>query len=173
MNPSPPSSPPDQTIFAKLRHAVGRVPIPSSLRKSKWIVLMAVGLILATIFWFQRTPSNEELWAYRMGYGMGQSIRAEGGKVDQEDLAAEMGINADEQDMFADGFKDGRKGRKARYEAPKDIGQSSEPGAGGAYIEPPSLEETQPESPAGDYAINSMYGEARPKADPKQETSEE
>lgn len=170
MTPPPSPSTPQQTFFAKIRHAIHRVPIPMSVKKRKWIALMTAGLLLAAIFWFQRTPSNEELIAYRMGYGMGQVLRADGGKVDPDGLAAEMGINADERDMFEDGFTDGRKGRKARYDAPLRVGQ---PGEGGAYVEPPSLEENQPESPAGDYAINSLYGEAPPRTEPKQDTKKE
>jgi len=173
MSTQPFNPPPTESISAKLQVISPQIQLPKSLVAHKWALLMGVGILLAAVFWLQRTPSKEELWAYRMGYGMGQALRANGGNVDPDELAAEMGINANEQDMFEAGFSDGRKGRKVRYDAPVNVGQTSEPGDGGAYVEPPSLEENQPESAAGDYAINSMYGEAPAKPEPKQETQKE
>jgi hypothetical protein len=173
MSTQPSNPPPAESIFARLQVISRQIQLPKSLAEHKWALLMAAGILLAAVFWLQRTPSKEELWAYRMGYGMGQALRANGGNVDPDELAAEMGIDANGQDMFEVGFKDGRKGRMARYDAPENFGQPSEPGAGGAYVEPPSLEEDQSESAAGDYAINSMYGEAPAKPEPKQETPEE
>lgn len=170
MNPPFAPSTPGQTIFARLRHAISRVPNPSPSKKRKWIVLIAVGLLLAAIFWIQRAPSHEELRAYRMGYGMGQAMWSDGGKVDLDEIAAEMGIDSGEKDMFEDGFTDGRKRRKPRFETPMPLGQPSESGSGSAYLAPPPLEDDETESPTGDYAMSPLYGEAPPDPEPTQDT---
>lgn len=201
MNPPFAPSTPGQTIFARLRHAISRVPNPSPSKKRKWIVLIAVGLLLAAIFWIQRAPSHEERLAYRMGYGMGQAMKTEGAKVDLEEIAAEMGIDSAEKDMFEDGFSDGSKGRDPRYDAPstseryvqpeisapptlftdeeaaeimRSMGKSAEPPTSlPAAPQKPADKNNRFDSPPSDYAINPLYGETPPTTETTQDTNKE
>jgi hypothetical protein len=111
---------------------------------------------------------------------MGKTATNHGGPNDPEEIAAGMGgMSDDEYNMFESGFKDGRKGRSAKYEAPTSYDRVSQPefptsgemarefaevhgydasgNSSGSDAPAPDAEET---SPTGDYIMNSLYGDS-------------
>lgn len=179
MNPDPSEHSGTRSLYASIQGVLaGRrwIPVPA---QNKVPALIIAGILSIAAFWPSEPPSNDEIWAYRIGYGMGQTCRSNGGPDDPAEVAKGMsGMSGDEYDMFESGFTHGRKGRSAKYDAPESFERFSQPEfpssadmarefaeAHGYEVDQEPVNETPTPtqgdpSAAGDYIMDSLYGDS-------------
>ncbi len=190
MHPDPTEPSGTRSIYATIQGIVARRRWVLILTRYKVPALVITGVLSIAALWPSETPSNDEIWAYRIGYGMGKTCRSNGGPDDPAEVAKGMGgMSGDEYEMFEAGFTHGRKGRSAKFDAPESFERFSQPEfpssaemarefaeVHGYEVDQEPVNETptptQGETSAtGDYIMDSLYGDSPSKPSPPEEKS--